>query len=78
VRDVTTDSDDAGIVTAVIGMGKNLHMRVVTEGVETKEQLEFLKEHDCPQGQGFLLLPTASAVELGESVHRGLGRTAAA
>jgi diguanylate cyclase (GGDEF)-like protein/PAS domain S-box-containing protein len=52
VRDLGVDEDDAGIVTAVIGMGKSLHMRVVAEGVETGEQLEILQEHGCPQGQG--------------------------
>jgi diguanylate cyclase (GGDEF)-like protein/PAS domain S-box-containing protein len=53
VRDLAVDEDDAGIVTAVIGMGKSLHMRVVAEGVETREQLQILQEHGCPQGQGY-------------------------
>src|SRR5580658_110231 len=53
VRDLAVDEDDAGIVTAVIGMGKSLHMRVVAEGVETRQQLEILQEHGCPEGQGF-------------------------
>jgi EAL domain-containing protein (putative c-di-GMP-specific phosphodiesterase class I) len=37
----------------VISMGKNLHMRVVAEGVETPEQLAFLQDGDCPFGQGY-------------------------
>jgi diguanylate cyclase (GGDEF)-like protein/PAS domain S-box-containing protein len=53
VRDLAVDEDDAGIVTAVIGMGKSLHMRVVAEGVETRKQLEILQQHGCPQGQGY-------------------------
>jgi diguanylate cyclase (GGDEF)-like protein/PAS domain S-box-containing protein len=53
VRDLAVDEDDAGIVTAVIGMGKSLHMRVVAEGVETRQQLEILQEHGCPEGQGY-------------------------
>jgi diguanylate cyclase (GGDEF)-like protein/PAS domain S-box-containing protein len=53
VGDLSTDEDDAGIVTAVIGMGKSLRIQVVAEGVETREQLEFLQQHGCPQGQGF-------------------------
>jgi diguanylate cyclase (GGDEF)-like protein/PAS domain S-box-containing protein len=53
VRDVTTDADDASIVSAVISMGKSLHMRVVAEGVETRAQLEFLRQHSCPFGQGY-------------------------
>jgi len=53
VRDLTTDADDASIVTAVISMGKSLHMGVVAEGVETQEQLAFLREQSCPEGQGY-------------------------
>ncbi|HEU4627340.1 MAG TPA: EAL domain-containing protein [Steroidobacteraceae bacterium] len=52
VHDLTTDSDDASIVTALISMGRSLHMRVVAEGVETREQLAFLREQRCPEGQG--------------------------
>jgi EAL domain-containing protein (putative c-di-GMP-specific phosphodiesterase class I) len=53
VRDITTDADDASIVSAVINMGKSLHMRVVAEGVETREQLAFLREQRCLFGQGY-------------------------
>ncbi|MDP2110654.1 MAG: EAL domain-containing protein [Thiobacillus sp.] len=53
VRDICTDADDATIVAAVIGMGKNLKLRVIAEGVETHEQLEFLQARHCGEGQGF-------------------------
>jgi EAL domain-containing protein (putative c-di-GMP-specific phosphodiesterase class I) len=53
VRDLATDADDAGIVSAVVNMGKSLRMRVVAEGVETAEQCEFLKMQQCPEAQGF-------------------------
>jgi len=53
VNGLATDMNDASIVTAVIGMGNNLNLRVVAEGVETREQLKFLREHNCPFGQGF-------------------------
>jgi len=53
VRDLTTNTDDASVVRAVISMGESLHMLVVAEGVETREQLNFLREHACPEGQGF-------------------------
>jgi diguanylate cyclase (GGDEF)-like protein/PAS domain S-box-containing protein len=53
VRNLTTDADDASIVSAVINMGKSLHMSVVAEGVETRDQLLFLQEHGCPEAQGY-------------------------
>jgi diguanylate cyclase (GGDEF)-like protein/PAS domain S-box-containing protein len=55
VRNVTTNTDDACIVRALIDMGRNLNMRVVAEGVETPEQLAFLQDGDCPFGQGYYL-----------------------
>jgi len=53
VHSITTNAEDACIVRALIGMGKNLHMRVVAEGVETAEQLAYLQDGDCPYGQGY-------------------------
>jgi diguanylate cyclase len=53
VRDIVTDTDDASIVSAVISMGRSLKMRVVAEGVETREQLAFLQQRNCPEGQGY-------------------------
>jgi len=61
MHDVVSDSDNASIVQAVIGMGKSLHMGVVAEGVETGGQLHFLQEHACPQGQGYYLARPAIA-----------------
>jgi EAL domain-containing protein (putative c-di-GMP-specific phosphodiesterase class I) len=53
VRDVTTDQDDAAIVDAILAMSKRLKLEVVAEGVETIEQLEFLKGHGCERVQGY-------------------------
>jgi diguanylate cyclase (GGDEF)-like protein/PAS domain S-box-containing protein len=53
VRELTTDADDASVVSAVINMGKSLHMRVVAEGVETRAQCSFLEQHKCSEAQGF-------------------------
>jgi diguanylate cyclase (GGDEF)-like protein/PAS domain S-box-containing protein len=66
VRDMTTDSDDASIVSAVIDMGRSLNMRVIAEGIQTRAQLEFLKERRCPEGQGFYFGPPAPAEHLAE------------
>jgi diguanylate cyclase len=52
ISGLTTDTEDASIVTAVIGLGNNLNLRVIAEGVETREQLRFLQQHDSPLGQG--------------------------
>jgi len=52
VRDLTTDASDASVVSAVINMGRSLHMRVVAEGVEALDQLLFLKQHGCSEAQG--------------------------
>lgn len=53
VRDITTDADDAAIVTVIIAMAHGLHVRVVAEGVETAQQLDFLKQHGCEAYQGY-------------------------
>ncbi len=55
VRDLPSDKDDAAIAMAVIAMGRSLELVVIAEGVETEEQLAFLKGHECDQLQGFLL-----------------------
>jgi diguanylate cyclase (GGDEF)-like protein/PAS domain S-box-containing protein len=54
VRDMTTDADDAAIVTAVIAMAQTLKLAVVAEGVEVEEQLAFLAARRCDRMQGFL------------------------
>ena len=53
VRDLAKDRDNAGIVSAVIAIGRSLQKRVVAEGVETREQLAFLRKENCPAGRGF-------------------------
>ena len=53
VRELTIDSKDAAMVKAIISMAKDLDLEVVAEGVETKEQLDFLRMHDCQYVQGF-------------------------
>lgn len=61
VRDITSDTGSATIVSAVIGMGKNLKQRVIAEGVETENQLDFLLARQCDEGQGFLFSHPLSA-----------------
>ena len=72
VRSITTNSDDASIVCAVISMGKDLHMRVVAEGVETREQLAFLRDRECPFGQGDYFGKPLTARECMQLLRRGI------
>jgi diguanylate cyclase (GGDEF)-like protein/PAS domain S-box-containing protein len=53
VRYSTTDAAAAAIVTAASGLGRSLRQRVIAEGVETREQLAFLKSQFCDEGQGY-------------------------
>jgi diguanylate cyclase (GGDEF)-like protein len=67
VRDAPRDHGDAAIVRAVISLCRSLNLSVVAEGVETPEQLAFLREQDCELVQGFLLgrpVPADRVLEL--------------
>jgi diguanylate cyclase (GGDEF)-like protein/PAS domain S-box-containing protein len=62
VRQMPHDGQDAAIAMLIIGMARNLQLSVVAEGVETEEQMEFLRVRDCDMAQGYLIsrpLPAA-------------------
>ena len=63
VQDITTDSHDATISLAIIDLAHSLSLKVIAEGVETAEQMQFLKEHDCDQFQGYFFSPPLPAPE---------------
>ena len=66
VRNAALGHDDATLVRTIIEMGHNLNMEVVAEGVETRAQLEFLRERGCHYAQGRLFgEPMSSAAFLG-------------
>lgn len=63
VRDIPDDRDDMAITDAVIAMGQSLGLKVIAEGVETDVQKDFLIEHGCINGQGFLFSKPITAKE---------------
>ena len=70
VRQITTYGGETSIVTAIIGMGRSLGLRVIAEGVETPEELAFLQAQQCEEGQGYYFsrpLPPGQFVKLLET-----------
>ncbi len=61
VNQITSNLDDAAIVSAVISMGKSLKLRVIAEGIETEEQFSFLLSQSCDEGQGFYFSKAVNA-----------------
>jgi Amt family ammonium transporter len=74
VQGVTEDPDDAAIVAAVISLGHELGMRVIAEGVETEEQVEFLKAHDCDDAQGFYFSQPLAAETFAQRLNHPSGQ----
>ncbi|MEH2414492.1 putative bifunctional diguanylate cyclase/phosphodiesterase [Nostoc sp.] len=53
VQDVTSNPDSAAITDAIIALAKSLRLKITAEGVETKEQLDYLQMQGCDEGQGY-------------------------
>jgi len=75
VMDMQNNRDDAAICAAIIAMAHNLDLKVIAEGVETKEQLEFLEQQNCDQIQGFLISKPLSADDLEERFLKNIRET---
>jgi diguanylate cyclase (GGDEF)-like protein len=63
IQDITTDRHDATISLAIIDLAHSLSLKVIAEGVETAEQVQFLKAHDCDRMQGYFFSPPLPAPE---------------
>jgi diguanylate cyclase (GGDEF)-like protein/PAS domain S-box-containing protein len=72
VHDITTGTDDATIVSAMIAMAKGLHKQIVAEGVETHEQVAFLRAHGCDQAQGYYFSRPLVAQEFAKLLEAGV------
>lgn len=64
VKDITIDHDDAAVVQTIIAMAHTLRLRVVAEGTETVEQVNFLRDQGCDETQGFYFSRPLPANEL--------------
>ena len=64
VHNITSASDEGIIVSAIINMGNSLKLRVIAEGIENPLQLEFLKNHHCEEGQGYVFSRALAAKDL--------------
>jgi EAL domain-containing protein (putative c-di-GMP-specific phosphodiesterase class I) len=71
VRDITTNQDDAAIVTAIIAVAESLKLKVVAEGVENKDQAAFLRELHCNNIQGYIYSPPLPAIDIGHLLQKG-------
>jgi diguanylate cyclase (GGDEF)-like protein/PAS domain S-box-containing protein len=76
VRQITTAPGETTIVTAVIGMGRNLKLRVVAEGVETQEELAFLEAHQCDEAQGYYFSQPVLPQQFARLLETGVARAA--
>ncbi|UXV20874.1 EAL domain-containing protein [Pseudomonas fluorescens] len=71
IRGLSNNSQDAQLISAIISLGKSLDLNIVAEGVETIAQLQFLKAHQCEEGQGFLFSKAVAADEFAQLLQTG-------
>ncbi len=79
VREIPHDNDDVTLTRVILAMAGNLGLKVVAEGVENQEQLEFLKNQGCDMMQGYLVSPPVSVADfrdilVREASGKGIGR----
>jgi diguanylate cyclase (GGDEF)-like protein/PAS domain S-box-containing protein len=75
VQGITSERDDAPIISAVINMGRSLMQQVIAEGVETREQLAFLQARDCDEGQGYYFSHPVVAEQFSKLLETGISAT---
>ena len=74
MRDIASEPAAEAVVRSIIDLGKNLGLDCVAEGVETRQQLEYLQKKMCPEMQGFLYSPAVTGVKCGELLRSEMPR----
>lgn len=69
IQELSSDPDNRAIIRSIISLAKNLGFKVLGEGVETKEQLDFLIENGCDLMQGFYFSPPVPADTIGRMIN---------
>jgi EAL domain-containing protein (putative c-di-GMP-specific phosphodiesterase class I) len=77
IKDLGVNPGDAAITTAIISLAKSLNLKVIAEGVETEEQMSFLRQHECYGIQGYYFSKPLSVEDVGRRFTSGLARGAA-
>jgi diguanylate cyclase (GGDEF)-like protein len=70
IRGLNEGTEDAAITRAIIAMAHSLELKVVAEGVENAQQLEFLREHKCDEVQGYLISRPVDASAMGDVLRK--------
>jgi len=67
---MTADSDGAAIAATIINMAQSLNLKAIAEGVETEQQIVFLREHNCNEAQGYYFSKPLAAGDFAEKIRR--------
>lgn len=73
IKDLPTDDAAAALTAGIIALANSLRMKVVAEGVETQEQLDYLRVNECDEIQGYYLSKPITADEMSQFLERDLG-----
>jgi diguanylate cyclase (GGDEF)-like protein/PAS domain S-box-containing protein len=73
IKDIMENREDAAITEAIIAMGKSLNLNVIAEGVETNDQVNFLRDHKCDEMQGFYFSKPLPDQEFADLLRKGTG-----